>query len=46
MCDNVMDNADEVLKISEMKLTNGDGSGKRKDYLGKMTFYECAGKIF
>lgn len=29
-----MDNADEVLKISDMKLTNGDGSGKRKDYLG------------
>lgn len=31
-----MDNVDKVLKISELKLTNGDGSGKRKDYLGKI----------
>lgn len=39
MCDNMRDNADEVLKIAEMKLTDGDGSGKRRDYLGKIELF-------
>jgi hypothetical protein len=29
------ENVEEVLKISDLKLSNGDESGKRKDYLGE-----------
>lgn len=35
MTSNETDNIKEVLKINEMKLTNGSDTGKRKDYLGK-----------
>lgn len=38
MCDNMDNNVNGLMKISEMNLSNGDEGGKRKDYLGK--FYK------
>lgn len=35
MTDNKKEEVDEVLNISKMNLSNGNGNDKRQDYLGK-----------